>query len=145
MNSPATALVADSRFTVRPPSVKSRASMLPERSTASMRLRPVTGASSALPVTWGRAAATTSSVQASAASSNRGRSAKPRSPPSARGNSAVEGTRSAALSALGAGGISHRASSGSGSSRNTQGQAKLASARRPAMSPRPLTREPPDS
>ncbi len=45
--------------------------MLPERSTASMRSRPVTGSESGGPNHWGRAAARTSSTQASAASHSR--------------------------------------------------------------------------
>ena len=64
MKSLATALVAVKRSTRRLPSAKSFASMLPERSTANIRLRPDTGTSISSPTRSGLAAASTSKVQA---------------------------------------------------------------------------------
>ncbi len=124
MKSLATALVAVSRSTRRLPSSKSFASILPDRSTASIRLRPDTGTSSSSPMRSGRAAARTSSAHATTATQNRQLNSCSTSERSASIEKPLKlGTRRPASWVPTTGGSNARTSKGSGSASSIQGQA----------------------
>ena len=123
MNSRATALQAVSRSTGWLFSTKSLSCMLSDRSTASIRSRPLSGISTGSPSHSGRAALVSSSSQMQAASSTLVRAAWPLPPPaSSTSKSRSSGTRRAAPCAGVAGLSKRRSSHGSGSSANIQGQ-----------------------
>ncbi len=146
MKSPATVFTAARRLTLSRPLCMSGVCIEPDRSTASMMLRPATGRCTVSPTCCGLAAATTSSNQAGTAKARR---ARERRRPGPRSNVArmasKKGKRRDGIGVAGARGSHHHASSGSGNKTINQGHANTTFMPFSAIDGRPIRAPAPSS